>query len=100
MSAIYPDLKNKNIFITGASRGIGLEIAKSLAAQGAGVFFNSRKGLDEISKLEAVFKEAGATQTKGLHFDLTERERMDSEFKNLFDSAYGNFSVSPWFGYV
>ena len=35
-------LKNKNIFITGSSRGIGLAIAHKFAQAGANIVLNSR----------------------------------------------------------
>ena len=35
-------LKNKNIFITGSSRGIGLAIAHKFAQAGANIALNSR----------------------------------------------------------
>ena len=35
-------LKNKKIVITGATKGIGFEIAKSFSDQGASLFINSR----------------------------------------------------------
>ena len=47
----YPDLKDKNILVTGASRGIGKAIARSLATQGAHVVFNfrpEREGADQL----------------------------------------------------
>lgn len=41
------DLKNKNVFVTGSSRGIGLAIATAFAKEGANIVLNGRK---EISK--------------------------------------------------
>ena len=39
MSAIYKDLKNKKIFITGGGSGIGASIVEHFCEQGAEVFF-------------------------------------------------------------
>ena len=36
------NFKNKNIFVTGSSKGIGFDIAKSFSHQGANVVINSR----------------------------------------------------------
>ena len=40
-------LKNKNIFITGSSRGIGLAIAHKFAQAGANIVLNSRGSISE-----------------------------------------------------
>ena len=37
--AIYPSLKNKTVFVSGGAQGIGAEIVKAFAAQGAKVAF-------------------------------------------------------------
>jgi 3-oxoacyl-[acyl-carrier protein] reductase len=44
-------LENKNILITGCSRGLGLEIAKELLIQGANVYGVSRTLSDELNLL-------------------------------------------------
>ena len=46
----YPDLKNKIILVTGATRGIGKTIAESLATQGAHLVFNYRAGKEELAE--------------------------------------------------
>jgi D-xylose 1-dehydrogenase len=43
MLTLYPSLKNKVVFISGGSSGIGAEIVKAFAAQGAKVAFNGTK---------------------------------------------------------
>lgn len=50
-------LENKNVFITGSSRGIGLAIAHKFASLGANVVLNSRGEISE--KLLAEFKPYG-----------------------------------------
>ena len=44
LSSNTVSLKNKTVFITGASRGIGLAIAKKLAAHGANLCIASKTG--------------------------------------------------------
>ena len=56
MTAIYNDLKNKKVFITGGGSGIGASIVEQFCEQGAEVFFidinikDSNKLLKEIKK--------------------------------------------------
>ena len=48
-------LKNKKAIITGASRGIGLAIAKTLAENGVDVFITARDGLYSVeTKVQGV----------------------------------------------
>ncbi|MBT5820994.1 MAG: 3-oxoacyl-ACP reductase, partial [Rhodobacteraceae bacterium] len=37
--AIYPSLKNKTVIVSGGAQGIGAEMVKAFAAQGARVGF-------------------------------------------------------------
>ena len=51
------EIKNKNVFITGSTRGIGLAIAHKFAQAGANIVLNGRS---EISQdLVAEFKDYG-----------------------------------------
>ncbi len=77
MMAKYNDLNEKKVLVTGASRGIGLEIAKTLASQGAHVIFNYREGKEEVAKeIETILKDLGATNVTGLLFDLNNEDQM------------------------
>jgi 3-oxoacyl-[acyl-carrier protein] reductase len=71
MNIIYPDLKNKIILVTGASRGIGKEIALNLAQQGAHVVFNYRGDEVKANALKEELQNAGGKAT-GLNFDVTD----------------------------
>jgi 3-oxoacyl-[acyl-carrier protein] reductase len=77
MNATYQDLENKKILITGASRGIGYEIAKTLAKQKAHVIFNYRKDKESADKLAAELENLGGKAT-GLFFDVTDTDAMTS----------------------
>lgn len=50
------ELANKNVFITGSSRGIGWGIAQSFAQQGANIVLNGRKEIaaDKVAEIEAL----------------------------------------------
>ena len=52
-------LKGKNVIVTGATRGIGREIALTLAANGANIAFNYRTFNSETEKLIEEIKEHG-----------------------------------------
>lgn len=84
MIATYSDLKNKIVLVTGASRGIGLSIAKSLAAQGAHVVFNYREGKEDIAnQLSEELKTLGASKVSALKFDVTNEEEMKEAVNNF-----------------
>lgn len=89
MIATFSDLKNKKVLVTGASRGIGLSIAKALAHQGAHIIFNYREGKEDLAKsLESELKTLGATAATALKFDVTNEEEM-KEAVNNFVKEFG-----------
>lgn len=84
----FPDLLGKKILVTGASRGIGREIAKSLAAQGAHVLFNHRGDEAKANELKAEFEAIGGKATP-LHFDVTNGEQIKTAVES-FTKEHGN----------
>jgi 3-oxoacyl-[acyl-carrier protein] reductase len=78
MKVVYPDLKDKVILVTGATRGIGKAIALNLAEQGAHIVFNYREGKDDAaSQLAIEIKSAGGKATS-LMFDLTNNDQLSA----------------------
>lgn len=71
MDVIYPDLKDKIILVTGASRGIGRALAQSLAKQGSHVVFNYRGDKSQCEELTKELEALGGKAT-GLFFDVTD----------------------------
>ena len=69
------ELSNKNVFVTGSTRGIGLAIAKGLAECGATVVINGRTEA-------AVDKAIAAAKADG-HVDERERALIEGEFTKL-----------------
>ena len=95
MQASFNDIKDKIVLVTGATRGIGKDIALSLASQGAHVVFNYREGKEEAANsLKAELEKAGAAAATALMFDITNNEQIVS--------ALGTFTkeVGPISGLV
>lgn len=81
-------LKDKNIIVTGATRGIGKEIAITLAQNGANIAINYRNYNDEIDQLINSIKEFGV-EVIAVKCDVSKAEEVDnfiSEVKNHFSS--------------
>jgi NAD(P)-dependent dehydrogenase (short-subunit alcohol dehydrogenase family) len=64
------DLKQTNVLLTGASRGIGFAIAKQLLASGAKVILHHNRPSENIHQLEQTYP----TQAFGLRADLAEAQ--------------------------
>jgi NAD(P)-dependent dehydrogenase (short-subunit alcohol dehydrogenase family) len=95
-------LRDRNIVITGASRGIGAAIAKACARAGARVVLASRKqpGLDEVAA--AIRGEGGEAVAIATH--MGKAEAIDALFAGARE-AYGeihglvnNAATNPYFG--
>ncbi len=78
MNVIYSDLENKIVLVTGATRGIGNAIAKSLATNRAHVVFNYRSNPENAQQLVEELKSLGAMNATALNFDMTDYDSMKS----------------------
>lgn len=78
----------KTVWITGASSGIGKELALEFARQGETVFATARK----ISALESIKKELGENASKLLTFSLDVSDK--NAIKNFYDSVSNKYSIS------
>ena len=87
-------------FITGGSRGIGLGIARALAASGFDVVINGRREALEVQNVLNELKSAGveATYVQGDVADLTDHGRMFDQIRGDFgrlDVLVNNAGVAP-----
>ena len=83
----YPDLKDKKILITGASRGIGRALALNLARQGAHIGCNFLPNEQGFEQLQQEIEQLGG-KASVLYFDITKTEQIKSSTE-LFIKDHG-----------
>ena len=84
-------LKNKNAIITGATRGIGREIAITLAKNGANIAINYRKENEDLNSLVNELKELGVNVfTKKC--DVSNGEEVE-EFIKESKESFGSIDI-------
>lgn len=72
------DLQGKRAIITGASRGIGLAVAESLASEGIKVFMTARNGGDLQRAVEGILSRGGMAHSAPA--DLGDPQEIESAF--------------------
>ncbi|MDO7434907.1 SDR family oxidoreductase [Acinetobacter baumannii] len=98
------DLTGKIALVTGASRGIGEEIAKLLAEQGAHVIVSSRKIEDCKVVAEEIIAAGGNAEAFACH--VGKMEDISSIFEYIrsqhgrLDILINNAAANPYFGHV
>jgi 3-oxoacyl-[acyl-carrier protein] reductase len=68
----------RNVIVTGGSRGIGLAIAKKLAAEGYGVIAVARKKTDQLDAAIAEAAKGGESAIRFEPFDLGDLDKIQS----------------------
>lgn len=80
-------LKNKNVILTGANRGIGNSILRSMAQNGANIWACARqKNADWEESLEAISKEYEVSIIP-IYFDLSDFNSIDAGLQNIFNNG-------------
>lgn len=98
------NLKGKKALVTGASRGIGESIAKTLAAYGAELILASRK-IDDLRKVEEDIKRSGGV-AGSIACNTGEMEQIGALFEEIkkrhgrLDILVNNAATNPYFGDV
>ncbi|HYD97454.1 MAG TPA: SDR family oxidoreductase [Noviherbaspirillum sp.] len=98
------DLSGKIALVTGASRGIGEAIARTLAAYGAHVIVSSRK-LEGCEAVVAAIRDAGGS-AEALACHIGEMAQIDALFASIekrhgrLDVLVNNAATNPYFGAI
>ncbi len=75
-------LKDRIVFITGASAGIGAACAQAFAAEGARLLLAARR-LERLEAMEVDLLEAGAAAVHAFRLDVQDREAVEAAIANL-----------------
>jgi NAD(P)-dependent dehydrogenase (short-subunit alcohol dehydrogenase family) len=104
MSTDYFDLRDRVALVTGASRGIGETIARTLAAQGAHVIVSSRKLADCQAVADAIQGAGGSAEACACH--VGNMEDIAATFAHIraahgrLDILVNNAATNPYFGHI
>jgi len=84
-------LKGKNIVITGASGGIGAEIAKLCAARGANLVLLARR-IEKLRELQTVLQQQCPVKIDLFQLDVSDTEQVKLVFEQIF-TKWGSIDV-------
>ncbi|MEM7441361.1 MAG: SDR family oxidoreductase [Pseudomonadota bacterium] len=103
MSALF-DLSGKTAVLTGASKGMGLEMARGLAMHGATVVLSSRTQEDLDAAAADINESVGADRAHGVAANAANKDELQALVDKTHDVAgpidivVGNAGVNPYFG--
>lgn len=78
---LLADLKGRVALVTGAGRGLGLEIAKALARSGAHVLLNGRQRAPLEAVAQAIAAEGGSAEA--VAFDITDGPAVEAALQTI-----------------
>jgi len=84
-------LKNKTVFVTGASSGIGAATAVEFAKLGAKLLICARR-TERLKELEPALKEAGAADVFSFELDVRDRDEVEGTL-NTLPAGWGEIDV-------
>ncbi|PIE41023.1 MAG: short-chain dehydrogenase [Gammaproteobacteria bacterium] len=98
------ELTGKVALVTGASRGIGENIARMIAKQGAHVIISSRK-IDDCQKVaDSIVEDGGSASAIACHIgDLQQIESLFNQISDRHDKLdilVNNAATNPYFGHI
>jgi NAD(P)-dependent dehydrogenase (short-subunit alcohol dehydrogenase family) len=103
MSDLF-NLKGKVALVTGASRGIGESIAKTLASAGAHVIVSSRKIDGCQAVVDQIKSEGGSAEAMPCHIgDMAQIHSLFEQIKSkhsTLDILVNNAATNPYFGHI
>jgi len=83
-------LGDKVALVTGASRGIGAAIAKTLGKEGASVILNYQRGVGNPGEVATAIIKSGS-EVIALEADLTKKEEVDA----MVAAGVSSYSFAP-----
>jgi uncharacterized protein len=88
---VREQLKGKNIVITGASGGIGAEIAKLCAASGANLVLLARS-IGKLEQLQTELQQKYQVKVDVFQLDVSDTDQVQAVFQRIFD-AIGQIDI-------
>ena len=87
----YFDLKGQTAIVTGCSTGLGVQMAKALANQGANIVAVARR-VEMIEAVAAEIKNEFSVQTLAVRCDITDTQAVDAMVKKVMDT-FGRIDI-------
>ena len=91
MDRNYFDLTGRVAIVTGASGGLGVQMAKALASQGANIVVFARRQ-QQIDEVAAAIAEEFGVETMAVRCDITDTENVDSAVASVLE-RFGRIDI-------